>query len=172
MILAIDPGPDESAAVWLDGRYVQLAVLEDNDTIRERLRQEQRSVACVIEYTPPYTLQSGSGRSYVPRQLLDTAVETGRFIETWAATGRTSVHLLSRSVIKKHLLGRTSGTDADVRAAILDWYGVRSNREAKGTKGQPGPLYGVKADMWAALAVAIVYQEILASGTFGNTEGS
>ena len=47
--------------------------------------------------------------------------------------------------------------DANVRQAILDRFGGKA--AAIGRKRQPGPLYGIAGDLWAALAVGITWWE-------------
>lgn len=157
-VIAIDPGSERSALVTLEPPNLapRDRLLVPNARVREYLASAPTfRTRLVIEYTPPYTLQATSnGRVYFPRQLLDTALETGRMIECW---GSDDYDLLSRLEVKQHLLGRSTGTDADVSAALLDVYGFRSAREAKGTVKEPGPLFGIANDLWAALAVAVTY---------------
>jgi hypothetical protein len=44
---------------------------------------------------------------------------------------------------------------------------------AVGLKATPGPLYGFKKDMWAALAVAVTYERMLErGGTPGDDVGT
>jgi hypothetical protein len=45
--------------------------------------------------------------------------------------------------------------DANIRQALIDIYG--GNDKAIGNKKTPGPLYGIKGDLWAALAVAVTF---------------
>lgn len=61
---------------------------------------------------------------------------------------------ITRQKIKQCLLGKASGTDADVRAYLLQDIGE------KGTKKNPGPLYGLVADDFAALAAARALQTL------------
>ena len=44
--------------------------------------------------------------------------------------------------------------DTNIRQALIDHYGG-SKAEAIGVKAKPGPLYGIKADEWSALAIAL-----------------
>ena len=45
--------------------------------------------------------------------------------------------------------------DSNIRQALLDLYGG-DKRKAIGIKAEPGPLYGIKSHMWAALGVAVI----------------
>ena len=157
---AIDPGDKTSGMVLFDSKknLPEKKWLCENSEIREVLsNDEQPTMDLAIEYTPPYALQmKGSGRAYVPNQVALTAIELGRFVECFH--GRHT--LVSRIDVKKHLLGRSTGSDADVTQAIYAKYGGTRN-SAVGLKKNPGPLYGIKKDMYAALAVAIVYSETM-----------
>ena len=156
MILACDPGPERSALVLYDSTLERPVGhwLLPNSEVRDVL-DEYHHTPLVIEYTPPYALHMKTGRAYVPNQVVLTAIEIGRFIER--NEPKKSI-LISRIDIKKHLLGRSNGTDADVTQSILARYGG-TRKNAVGTKATPGPLYGIKKDIWAALAVAITYSE-------------
>ena len=158
-MLAIDPGPERSALVEFDAdrfRYVRAAY-----AVNERIRFavfKSRADRALIEYTPPYTQRvKGTGHAYVPKEILQTAFESGRMVEAWEQShGPGDWGLINRTTIRRWLLGHTQGGDPEIRAAICDRFGVTA-KTAKGTKKEPGPLYGIKGDLWAALAVAIVY---------------
>jgi hypothetical protein len=60
--------------------------------------------------------------------------------------------------VKLHLCKSTKANDASIRQALIDRYGPGKER-AIGTKKAPGPLYGVKADVWAALALAVTWHD-------------
>jgi len=149
-ILAIDPGSSESGWVVLDlATGVPVASAKDpNLSVLTLARQAEHSVAAVvIEWTSPRGMLASL-------QLFETMWWAGRFAE--AAT--RVVHRLERGVVKKHLCGTTAAKDAMVTAALIDRFGGIGGRAAAvGVKAAPGPLYGVKADAWAALAVAVTY---------------
>lgn len=63
---------------------------------------------------------------------------------------------ISRPKIKTALCGTPRGKDANVRQALIDLYGG-DKRTAVGLKACPGPLYGVSKDIWAALALGVVW---------------
>lgn len=171
-IVAVDPGDLESAAVWIDvATFKPVEVFEGhNAKLREKLQDGGRSLEAsrilVVEYTPPYTMQMASkggkpGRAFVPRQVVDTAIELGRFIECWGGGQAERWILFSRTDVKKHLLGRASGNDTEVRAAVVDRYGG-DLKTAKGVKAKPGPLYGFSGNhVYAALGLGIAYLEKL-----------
>src|SRR5690606_4735562 len=77
---------------------------------------------------------------------------TGRFIQACQAPS-TKVY---RKDVKLHLCGSPRAKDANIRQSLLDRFGP-GKEKAVGTKQNPGPLYGVKSHMWAALAVAVYW---------------
>jgi hypothetical protein len=91
----------------------------------------------------------------VGREVFDTCLWVGRFIET-AARAAYKADLVYRRDVKLHLCGQARAKDANIRQALLDKFGGKA---AQGTKATPGPLYGVKADVWSALAVAVTFSE-------------
>lgn len=89
----------------------------------------------------------------VGQEVLDTALWSGRFIQVWHPAPWCRVPRIS---VKVHLCGVAKAKDPNVRAAIMDRFGGAS---AKGTKAAPGPLYGVRADVWSAVGVGLTYLE-------------
>ena len=143
-ILAIDPGTVQSA--WLeydpDQKQVGRFRLESNEDVLEVLRllyPFQGTV--VIEKMESYGLPVG-------QEVFETLRWAGRFEE---AASPTPVEYWPRRYVRKGLhLPHTAG-DPGVRAALIDRFG---GSEATG-KG--GPLYGIHADLWSALAIAVTY---------------
>src|SRR5699024_5972970 len=89
----------------------------------------------------------------VGREVFETCLWIGRFIQ--AAGG---AELVYRRDVKLHLCGSARAKDANIRQALIDRFGP-GREKAIGIKAQPGPLYGFKRDMWAALAVAVTYAD-------------
>jgi hypothetical protein len=82
---------------------------------------------------------------------------TGRFVQ--AATEESlNFKLIYRMTIKKYLIGSHTAKDADIRRRLLDVIGPQ------GTKKAPGPTYGIKSDMWQALALAVTAWDTLDNG--------
>lgn len=148
-ILAIDPGTTESAWCELvNGRPI-LAAKEANGTMLERIRAGCSWVSadvCAIEMIASYGMAVG-------KEVFETCLWIGAFREALESRG-ARVQLVYRREVKLFLCHSARATDANVRAALLDHFGP--GRElAVGTKPAPGPLYGIKGDMWSALAVAL-----------------
>jgi hypothetical protein len=83
----------------------------------------------------------------VGREVFETCLWIGRFIEAW----NSSYSLLYRRNVKLHLCNSARAKDANVAQALRDRFGE------KGTRKNPGVLYGIRGDEWAALAVAVTW---------------
>lgn len=146
MILAIDPGPLESAYVILDGsRLVEFAKVE-NQTLLERLPHHRAICShLAIEMIASYGMPVG-------REVFETCVWIGRFIEAWNAPF-TQIY---RKDVKLKVCLSPKANDANIRAALIDRWGGKTAIK----KG--GPLHGVSKDVWAALGVAVTWKEMAA----------
>lgn len=153
-ILAIDPGTTESAWLVYDtGNQVPLHwAKEDNMAVLGRVRHYNAD-HLAIEMIASYGMAVG-------QEVFDTCVWVGRFYELWCQRedDRPDPLLVFRKQAKRHLCGTDKAKDTNIRAAIIDLYGPGKDK-AVGLKASPGPLYGLKADCWAALAVAITAAE-------------
>lgn len=144
VIVAVDPGSTRSAYVVMQGRHLLTFGIEDNATLLESMRT-QRDTAnrrLVVEMIASYGMPVG-------REVFETCVWIGRFRE--AFDGPCS--LVYRREVKLHLCNSVRANDATVRQALLDRFGPQ------GTKKAPGFLYGIRADVWQALAVAVTWQD-------------
>jgi len=166
-ILAIDPGPLESAYVWaatgtdycLPPGAPPLLGFEklSNERLLPMLRElsigprcETEGLTVVIERVESYGMAVGES-------VFETVRWSGRFEEA-AAVMQISVEYVPRREVKLALCGTSQAKDANVRQALIDRYGgVGGRAAAVGLKKTPGPLYGVAADVWSALAVAVTY---------------
>lgn len=138
-LLAIDPGTTHSAWVVWDGT-VKAHGYEDNATIVARLTNLGFGAhTLAVEMIASYGMAVG-------REVFETCVWIGRFIQAWAP----GVHrLVYRRDVKLELCGSVRAKDANIRQALLDRVGPQ------GKKATPGPTYGIKGDEWAALGVAV-----------------
>lgn len=148
-VLAVDPGPDESAWVlYENGRPVFFAK-EGNLSVLAQLRAYSATHYLAIEMIASYGMPVGA-------EVFETCVWIGRFIQTWGGP----FSLVYRKDVKMHLCGQTAKVnDAVIRRALIDRFGPEK-RKAIGTRSAPGPLFGVKGDVWQALAVAVFYADV------------
>lgn len=153
MILAIDPGHVRSAWVRYDAelQLPQAFNIEDNETLLERIRTEARDyrTSGAVDRIVIEKVQ-GMGMA-VGREVFETVYWSGRFHQ---AALPLDVIRVTRRDVKQHLCGTDRAKDPNVRRALMDRWPA-----GKGTKRAPGPLYGISADVWAALAVAVTYAE-------------
>lgn len=141
-ILAIDPGPTESGfAIFKDGRVVDSGVKE-NRSLVDCLHAIDDCDLLAIEMIASYGMAVG-------KDVFETCVWIGRFLQEWEGFCRAPTKLVYRKDIKMQLCGTPRAKDANVRQALIDLLGP------VGKKASPGPLYGVKSHAWAAVAVAV-----------------
>ncbi len=157
MILAIDPGPTHSAYVLLhhDGKPDEFGKLENE-------RWAEGLAAIAPSLSPDSTIAIEMIASYgmpVGAEVFETCVWIGRFVEICHPR---EVRRIKRGEVKTHLCRSQKAKDSNIRQALVDRYGGKER--AIGTKAKPGPLYGIKADCWAALAVAVTAMDTEAVG--------
>ncbi len=153
-ILAIDPGTSHSAWLLLE-TATRLPVefgIETNQRLLGMLRQQP----CWQNWDEPPLLACEWVESYgmaVGKEVFETCWWAGRFCEAWACQGGP-MKRVTRKQVKLHLCQSMRASDTNIRGAIIDLYG-NTRREAVGIKASPGPLYGIKTHLWAALGVAL-----------------
>lgn len=152
MILAIDPGTEQSAWLVLADGHIQRDLgpslpsmgIGPNETVMSRIRKGWHC-DLVIESIESYGMPVG-------REVFQTAYWIGRFDSHCTAT------LMPRRTVKLHLCGSPKATDANIRAALIDRFGP-GKAKAVGLKATPGPLHGVKTHLWSALALAVTHHD-------------
>lgn len=143
-LLAIDPGPTESAYLWLEHGKPTAFAKVPNDCVLGICRAAAHR-PLVIEQVASYGMPVGA-------EVFETVFWSGRFAQAHDGADR-----IPRTDIKMHLCHTIRGVnDSVIRQALIDRYGP-GKETAIGTKKTPGPLYGIKADCWAALALAVTY---------------
>ena len=157
-VLAIDPGPAKSAIVLYESetRVVLHHEIQDNASLLgtyERYWWRDNEVeCCAIEMIASYGMAVGA-------EVFSTCVWVGRFTER-AELCDMAVYQVFRRDVKLHLCGQARAKDANVRQALIDRFGPGKDK-AIGKKKAQGPLFGIKADEWAALAVAVTFAETI-----------
>lgn len=152
LVFAVDPGPLKSAWVLYD--HANRRILEHGIDYNELLRYEIKRSFKQYQLTNIVCEMVACYGQPVGAEVFATCVEIGRFVEV--ACG--FVRLITRAEVKKHLCHKVVGiNDAVIRQRLIDLFGGKES--AIGRKKSPGPLYGIHADEWAALAVAVVAAE-------------
>lgn len=139
MIIAVDPGPEESAYCVLVGDEIRLFGKDENMAVMDILAAYSgRDRVLAIEMIQSYGMPVG-------REVFETCVWIGRFIEAYKGPYR----YIYRKDVKLHICQSMKANDSTVRQALIDRFGK------PGTKKAPGKLYGFRDDMWSALAIGI-----------------
>ncbi len=155
MILAIDPGTTESAWCVFDGSQVINCAIEDNQVVRGMLnRSDLTEYSVAIEMIASYGMPVG-------KEVFETCVWIGRFMEASIVNCAPSCSLVYRKDVKLHLCGISRAKDGNVRQSLIDRFEPSGGGKIPqiGTKKQPGPLYGVSSHVWSALAVAVTFHD-------------
>jgi hypothetical protein len=146
-VLAIDPGNMESAYLLLeDETILSFAKLPNADMRRVLDTSRGDGTLLAVEMIASYGMAVGA-------TVFDTCVWIGRFLEYWADD--ENVSLIKRIQVKSHICHSAKAKDGNIRQALIDRYGEQ------GTKKNPGPTYGIAADVWSALAIATVAMDRL-----------
>lgn len=175
-ILAIDPGHTESAWVLLtDGKPAEYGKWPNEKLLAELIDSDLGSLpTLVIEQIASFGMSVGA-------EIFETVFWTGRFSQAWEANGG-KWNRLKRQPVKLHLCNSVRAKDGNVRQALIDRFGGpdkaigavkcgacngRGSTKkvpcvvcgTSGWKYPPGPLKGISADVWQALAVAVAWAD-------------
>lgn len=144
-LLAIDPGPVKSAIVGWDGKQILVKAIQDNNKLIWNLPKaiEKGYELLVIEKIMSYGMTVGAS-------VFETVFWTGRFVSVWPAKWDR----MGRLAVKMHLCHSPRAKDSNIRQVLIDRFGE------PGTKKKQGILYGIKKDLWAALALAVAYVDL------------
>ena len=153
-ILAIDPGHTQSAYVNFDvaARRLDSFGKCPNAELLDAVRGHRAGSAdhLVIEQVACMGMAVGA-------EVFETVFWSGRFAQAWSCQGRPWSRV-KRHEVKMHLCGNMRAKDPNIRQALIDMFSDGRGKEvAVGRKAAPGPLFGVSADVWAALAVAVTW---------------
>ena len=147
-ILALDPGTTETGMVVYDGRVLDSGVMPNDELVKWLEYRCDDGTHLAIEMIASYGMAVG-------REVFETCRWIGRFQQAWHTP--EAVEFVYRREVKMLLCGTMKAKDPNVRQAIIDLFPATGGGKTPqiGTKGQPGPLYGVSSHAWPALGVAI-----------------
>lgn len=152
MILAIDPGPTESAYVLIDPadyRPVSFDKLPNEQMLaRIQTLHGLGATSAAIEMIASYGMAVGA-------EVFDTCVWIGRFYAHIEGCMTITPDLIKRLPVKVHHCHSAKATDANIRQALVDRFAQGFGNHGKGTKANPSPFYGFHRDIWAAYALAV-----------------
>lgn len=146
-LYAIDPGTTHSAIVSVHGESVVPLGIWHNALAALYLRERPKTGRhLVIEKVESFGMPVGV-------EVFETVYWSGRFAEAWDMGEGHEVSRIGRKAVKLALCGTVKAKDANIRQALIDRYGGPQCVK----KG--GPLAGIKSHLWAALALAVTYQD-------------
>lgn len=180
--LAVDPGNKESGWVlftlqdgYPGGVNIESFGVIENGELQNKIeelhkaeRKAGRKLGCLCIEMP-----KAQGMA-VANEVFETCVFVGRLLQTWPGTDWSYVF---RGEVKLAICGQARAKDPNVRQALIDLWGGKDDAiggvkcpicKGKGHTGRErveckcktgwkipkGPLHGMAADSWAALAVA------------------
>jgi hypothetical protein len=152
IVLAIDPGNVQSAFVVYDGEKLFDFGKWENERLLNHIRSTKDLLAehMAIEHIANMGMSVG-------QSVFDTCLWSGRFIEAWWDQPFT---LIKRREVKSHICGNQRAKDSNIRTALIDRFSDGKGKDvAIGKKKAPGPLFGVAADVWSALAIAVTWTD-------------
>lgn len=154
LIVGIDPGNVQSAYAVFNATkgHVNEAGILPNEEFKNTIR---RMAEYPIFGPTKFCLEKvASYGMAVGETVFETVFWSGRFVEAIRAAGHDTTRI-TRMEVKMNLCHNSRAKDANIRQALIDRFGP------VGTKKNPGPLFGMAADKWAALAVAVTYADKL-----------
>lgn len=163
-VLAIDPGPTQSAWIILDATTAPATPLyfgiEENQRVVSLVefyarQAEEQDICAVCEMIACYGMPVG-------KEVFETVIWIGRYLDRWSTNRPESVppmDRLTRGQVKIHLCHSAKANDATIRQAILDLYPATGGGKIPqvGIRSKPGPLYGISKDLWATLALGLTF---------------
>jgi hypothetical protein len=167
LILAIDPGNEQSAYALIDEEYRPARFGKiPNEELRkiifdletENFLKGFRSggpIKPTIEMIGHYGTGMAAGKT-----VYDTCIWIGRFTEILGSDPM----LILRKTVVTHICGNPKAKDSNVTQALVDRFAYGVPNYGKGTKKAPGWFYGFSADVWQAYALAVTYMDMLKGG--------
>ena len=154
LIFAIDAGTSQSAYVRTDCKTITSKGIVPNEQLVSILRNLNKTDRVAIEMIACYGMPVG-------REVFETCLWIGRFIEAYESTHENKADLIYRREVKMQLCNSMKAKDANIRQALIDIFPQTGGGKtpAIGTKTKQGELYGMRSHMWAALGVAFVFDK-------------
>ena len=160
IVFAIDPGNEQSAWCIMNEKYELLDFDKQPnkqvmDTLIHRLVNTETTISLidnvVIERVASYGMPVG-------REVFETCEWIGRFAQE--AEKNADVNYVYRRDEKLYLCFDSKAKDANIRAALIERFAKHDFKNGRGTKKDPDYFYGVKSDIWAAIAVATTFLDM------------
>lgn len=150
-ILSIDPGSQSSGWMLFDSNTQKILLFgkTENETFLKDM-EYLKPVPDILVYEKMQNYGSPVGQT-----TFDTCIWIGRFIQKHidiqSPFQTPRVGFVYRYEVKSNLCPKMRSNDSTIRAALIERFGKQ------GSKRNPGPTYGVKADIWSALGIAVTF---------------
>lgn len=157
-VIGVDPGTETQGVVVVTNTYPPRLKGSWSALPIGSISIPPDAAYCVIEWLSSYG-------TIVGNDTFMTALHAGMVKERAEANGIPG-HLLKRPDASRILTGHRGAKDKQTKAAIKEIYtdaGMATGGgkdPTKGTKSQPGPLYGISSHAWDALAVVISWMRM------------
>ena len=160
MIFAIDPGNEQSAWCIMSKDYRLLDFdKEPNKDVMAVLCNRLQNTETVISLIDNVVIERVASYGMpVGREVFETCEWIGRFAQE--AEKLTTVNYIYRKDEKLYICHDSRAKDANIRAALIERFAKHDLKNGRGTKQNPDYFYGVKADIWAAISVAVTFLDM------------
>lgn len=143
IILGVDPGPEKSAYIeWdhINKKIYNIGIVNNKDFISNCIRYNQFKHNLFLAIEVPKIFGNK-----VWQQVIDTAFIAGQIV------GKINFPFkkVAPNEWKLHITGKRGANDQLVKQALMARFGP------KGTKKNPGKLYGLKTHLWDTLGIAV-----------------
>jgi len=157
IILAIDPGPVTCGVVELNTSRWRLSLAEGAATVQRALdlvaTAPERGVGAIA-------IERVKAGQFAGDSYLQTSEVVGRLQERGIVAGFAPALMYRTDILRwLDLLGVKGTRDAAVNRELVRRYGGATKAQVKGTRSNPGPLFGISHHGWQALGVAEAYAE-------------
>jgi len=157
IVLAIDPGNVKSAYTLYDPEQHKLIEFGkiDNEELQIRMYElRNKTKYLAIEGMKSYGQRVGS-------TVFNTCIWIGRYLQQWEMDGGET-KIIYRHQVKSFITPKVKSNDSKIRTALIGMFPAtgldsKGRPSSIGIKKNPGPLYGVTADVWSALAIALTF---------------
>jgi hypothetical protein len=148
IILAIDPGNEESGYVVWDGNTILDKGKVENTMLLEQIQRGMTFVdGAVIEMVASYGMAVG-------QTVFNTCVWIGRFQQSIINRG-IKPELVFRKDVKLFWCGQTRAKDSNISQAIRDRFGEKGSKKNGFNKTYNDEHTKMKADIWQAFALGV-----------------
>ena len=159
-VFAIDPGNEQSAWCIMNDQYELINFGKDSNSLVMKILKDKLDISIkFIPYIDYVVLERVASYGMpVGREVFETCEWIGRYAQE--AEKVTSVDYIYRRDEKLYLCFDSKAKDANIRAALIERFAKHDFKNGRGTKANPDYFYGVKADIWSAIAVATTFLDM------------